>query len=710
MIAKLPTMTATGKQPHPNRLDTYFRLANRLSELVDEELGDDPHAHALVCGLLCRKTYQREFCLKLLETARGSRSSSWALRRLAILMLEHQVLKLPPDDVEEFAFLFRELGIKRPDIDGHVSDAALNEGYSTTRMAGFVREFRLRLSRLNRVHLALNGNRTSTKALGDFIHASRSDCKLSLARYVFTPAEVADRIIGQVIQSTGVRDVAAIEQPQVSREMDHCLERLPRFESEIVRLLCEDSKIYWVSDTTSSELNSLVEYPLNTVVLVIKPPGSYLEFEIKRAGIKGSRPLGAVFQRDGYEVPSTHRLWAGSMAYYLRWEAAAAANLSKLYRLIHQTEAPISRTLAVSTIYAVPANGAEQHIVGYFSDFSGTRHPDESRLAMRQVIAAFRNETGVSTPSLPGDFGLATQFLGHVVPSQSILMETSSFRLDRLLSYLSPQGADLYFAKGLNVSFTRDQARRFADELLEEVLGVYTPPDVGYRSHNQYIKAALSRPDNRARADSNYISIMGEIGKFWGTLLGTRSRTHGESFVGRNVGLRSVFENGEWRVKIVFLDHDALYLTEITTNHYHPLSLLPAITTDEKYIFGAPHVIGETELLRGIYRVDQAVEAEGHSMLKNALRDSYKKTHSEICNAPRLQGRFSRGFVEGIRDWDQIVAGYLRVKDDPSKIGSWGDEASRLLQEKGYDEALVREYVRAVEKYSSFLQRYSFLY
>ncbi len=696
-----------------NELNTHFRLANRLSDLVDEELDHDPQAHALVSSFLCRTTYHREFCLELLETARGSRAFSWALRRLAILMLEHQMLKLAPDDVSEFAFLFRELGIKSADgVDGNVDDAALKEGYSTTRMADFVREFRLRVGRLNRVHRALKGNRTSKKALGDFIHASRIDCRLSLARYVLTPGEVADRITGQLTQSSGVRGLTAIDQPEVGREIDHCLERLPRFESEIVRLLCEDSKIYWVSDTTSSEINSLVEYPLNTVVVVVKPPGSDIEFEIKRAGVKGSRPLGAVYQRNGYEVPSTHRLHAGSMAHYLRWEATAAAKLSKLYRLIHQTEAPISRTLSLSTIYAVPVNGAEQHIIAYFSDFSGTRHPDEKRLAMRQAIAAFRDETetGVSTPALPGDLGLATQFLLQVVPSQSILMGTSSFRLERLESYLSPQGAEIYFGKGLNVSFTKDQARRFADELLEEILGVYAPPSGSYRNHDQYIASALSRSDNRARADANYLSIMRDIGKFWGTLLATMSRTHGESFVGRNVGLRSVFENGEWKVKIVFLDHDAMYLTEFRTNHFHPLALLPAMITDEKYILGGPNVRGETEMLRAIYRVDPTVAAEGHSALNDGLKETYRKTHSVICGDARLEGRFSRGFIEGIRNWEEIVARYLKVVDDPSKVGFWRDETTRFLQEKGYDEALVREYVRAVEKYSSFLQRYSFIY
>jgi hypothetical protein len=492
---------------------------------------------------------------------------------------------------------------------------------------------------------------------------------------------------------------------------------LPCFESEILRALSAGSKIYWVSDATSSEINSLVEYPANTVVMVVKPPGSHFEFEIKRAGVKGKRPLDVVYERNGHEVPSTHRLHAGSMAYYLRWEAGAAAALANIYRLIHQTEAPISRTISVSTIYTIPVNGQDKHILKYFSDLNTTRDPEGIRRAMRQSIRAFQAESGGVTtpslpnvPSLPGDFGLATQFLSQVIPSQSILVGTSSFRLDRLESYLSPQGADIYFSQNLRIPFTRSQAKRFADELLDEILGVYVSQDLSYENYGQYVDAALSQPDNRARADRNYLSVMRQIGKFWGTLMGLRSFSYGESFVARNVGLRSVFERGEWQVELVFMDHDAMYLTGMRSTHFHPLSSIPNIAIDEHYIMGGPHTRGSVEILRAIYKVDQTVASEGHSALKGEMRAAYRNTLDEICNNPRLQDCFTSGFVKRIRDWDQIVIRYLSVKDDPAKVELWRDETTRLLQAKSYDEALVREHLRGVEKYSHFLQKYSFLY
>jgi hypothetical protein len=96
--------------------------------------------------------------------------------------------------------------------------------------------------------------------------------------------------------------------------------------------------------------------------------------------------------------------------------------------------------------------------------------------------------------------------------------------------------------------------------------------------------------------------------------------------------------------------------------------------------------------------------------MNDAIGAAYRKTHNAICTNPMLQGCFSPSFVERIRDWDEIVARFLSVRDNPSKVELWRDETTRLLQEKGYEEGLIREHVRCVEVYSNFLQKYSFLY
>jgi hypothetical protein len=131
---------------------------------------------------------------------------------------------------------------------------------------------------------------------------------------------------------------------------------------------------------------------------------------------------------------------------------------------------------------------------------------------------------------------------------------------------------------------------------------------------------------------------------------------------------------------------------------------------DEDYILGGRGIRGSTDLLRAIYRVDQKVASKGSSILKRELKTAYRKTQDEICSNSRLRACFSSSFVERIRDWDQIVVRYLQIKDDDSKVELWREETDRLLRDKKYDEALIREHLRCIENYSNFLQKYSFLY
>ena len=83
-----------------------------------------------------------------------------------------------------------------------------------------------------------------------------------------------------------------------------------------------------------------------------------------------------------------------------------------------------------------------------------------------------------------------------------------------------------------------------------------------YEDHDQYVAAALAVPRNRARANAVYVSLLKQIGTMWGTLLALRGYSFGESFVARNVGLRTIWSQGEWCVRLVFQDHDNLVLPD----------------------------------------------------------------------------------------------------------------------------------------------------
>ena len=183
-------------------------LASRLSRLVAEEMDGDVRASPLVRRFVEHRTYQRAFCLDLLDIARTPRSWTWEVRRLAVLMLEHQVLKLPEHDHDEFSLLLARLGIlPATHANGHVRDSMRKEGYSTTQTTKFIAELRRRLERLNRVHLPLDATDVAEQAMRDFIDASRSDCKFTLLRYLLTPDEVVERIVGRLKRSTGVTDM-----------------------------------------------------------------------------------------------------------------------------------------------------------------------------------------------------------------------------------------------------------------------------------------------------------------------------------------------------------------------------------------------------------------------------------------------------------------------------------------------------------------------
>lgn len=664
---------------------------------------------------LRQETYSQSLCLRLLAVASQGTGVSWDTRRLAVLMLEHQILKLPPDNIDNFDFLFTQLKLKpAPGENINLVSSVLKEGYSTTKLRGFVPEFRRRLGRLNRVHGRIKGRRSSETALRDFIELSRRDCKLSLARYLFRPEQVVAQILEQLEVTEGVKDVDSSQPAYVEREVRRAMSLLPDFEAAILKLLCDASKIYWVSDATASEINSLVEYPLRTVVLVVKPPGG-VEFEMKRAGRRGPHPLSVVYARGGYTIPPSHRLDGGSMLWLLRYETNAALKLSLIYRLVHGTEAPVAHYFARANISSVPVRKTRVPLLSYFTEArifgQGFR---EMRVAMEESVGAFTGEGNTSLPVLPSALGLTAQFIGQVTPAQSILAGTSSFRLDKLAAYLSSRGPKRYFEEGLNVTYSKHDARRLADELLEEILGVYEPPGVGYQSYKRYVETAFAVAENRARADQIYLHLVRQIAKVWGTLLAVRGSSRGESFVARNVGLKSFWDEGQWRVKIIFMDHDALSLPGAYDKNFLAQNALPNMTLDERYIWGGSNpqrfAVSGVGYLQNIYRVGDDTKSKGQALARKALKDAYNKTQDAVLNNPELRRWFNKMFVERLTDWDTFVSGYFQTARDPSAREAWKQEMIEMLAAKGYKQYAFDSHLETVENNKEFLEKYSFLF
>lgn len=688
----------------------------RLRSLLTNQVSDAQQAADLLEEFLRHRAYSRKFSLKLLAMARPDAGFNWDIRRLAILMLEHQILKLHPDKLDQFDFLLTQLRLKAASgLSIGVDSSVLREGFSTTELRPFIREFRTKLARLKRVHNLISGKRTSDQALREFIQLSRRDCKLSLARYLFTPEEIVDEILSRLRVTDGVRDVYRSEPGRVQSEMKRAIKLLPNFEARVLRKLYESSNIYWVTETTGSEINSLVEYPATTVVLVIKLPGSDTEFEIKRAGRPGEHSLNVVYARNGYTVPPSHRLDGGSMQWLLRYEANKATKLALIYRLVHGVEAPMSNYISRASVTSVPVRDHQARTLSYFTQpemfgegFRGMRK------AMKDSVAAFKTEGHKNLPNLPGDWGLSAQFVGHVQPAQAILTGTSSFRLDKLATYLSANGPEHYFEKGLKVAYSANDAKIFADEILEEILGDYQCPPEPYQNHEQYVAAAFAVAQNRARADQVYTSLLKQIAKFWGTLLAVRGYTRGESFVARNVGLRSFWNKGQWDVKIVFMDHDAMVIPNPQNGRFFAHGDIPNQTMDERYIWSRADPkrfsVSEVGYLQSIYRVGKKLDATAQALAHKELKKAYRKTQHEVLTNPDLQREFSKGLVERLRDWDTLVGGFLQMNGDKAASTKWKRQMKKMLAAKDYPEDAFEIYMTVMQKNQAFLLRHAFLF
>ncbi|HYP29083.1 MAG TPA: hypothetical protein VE262_20400 [Blastocatellia bacterium] len=690
------------------------RATARLSRLVTKRFTDPARASELLEEFLGYRVYQRSYTLKLIQVAGGKEGDEWDTRRLATLMLENHLLKIPTADMGEWDFVLVQLKLKSTP-GRQIHESVLQEGYSRTDQRGFVLQLRRRLRRLNRVHDEIKGWRSSRAALTDFVGLSRRDCKLTLARYLFRPEEVVTRILSQVRLSRGLPDLDPFQPYFIEEEAERTIASLPDFEARILRSLCRSGRIYWVSDATGSEINSLVECPLTTVVLVIKPPGSDVEFEIKRAGRRGRNPLGIVFRRNGGPVPVAHRLDGGSRQSMLRWEAEMSAKFSRLFRLVHEAEAPVPKVMCRSFIYNVPVGNREERLLNYFTDErifgEGFR---AMRAAMEESVESFEASEKKLRADLPGELGLTIRFLSHANPTQAVLSGTSSFRLDKLAAYLSDKGPEVYFEEGLRAGRSNPEARRFADEILEEILCVYKPPAVPYRTHKQYLKAAFSSPENRARADQNYLSVMRESGTVRGTLLALRGHSIGESFVARNVGLRTCWERGEWRIRIIFMDHDNLNVINPAYKDLQSLGVLSSMEADDIFFRGAwlkdRRLRGSVDCLNDIYRVRAETVAEGEEVFNRAAKAAYDRTLRRVEAVPQIQRFFNRSYVSRLRDWDTVAAEYLRARSDPEQVALWRERMRDMLAAKGYGASSITDHLNAVEAHGDFLERYSFLY
>ena len=679
--------------------NVFFELTPEIEDIISNEFRNEPTARALFARFLACAAYSPDFVEELIRIATRSSGASWELRRACVLMLENQLLLLAAEDVDEHRRVLRATGYTSPD----------------TRDQDSILRLRLRLSRLIRVHPFISGRKTTGALLADFLHVARQECKLTLARYFFQPQEVAARLVSLVRFSTGVLHWVPSAEDREEDGTD-----IGEYEREVIAALSPESKIYWTGHKTPSAINSLVESPLGTVVLVIKLPGSDLELEIKRTGVRGFHPL-------QIKMPNERRLFGGSCGGNLEVEASSALRLAQLYRRVHGCEAPLSTTLCMSSIQTIPAWQGNAHLVDYFSDRAtyGNGY-GLMRSAMDEAMRRFEPEG--PRLDLPGPMGLTVRYLHRMLPRQSWLRGSTAFRLDLLERYLSSEGPSAYFTELEHLNpvdhkaspsatepwYIYDQARRFADDLLEEILGVFVPPDDCSGPYSEYVDRAMSLPANRSRADTIYLSLLREVGLLWGTLLATCGCSHGESFVRRNVGLKSQWRNGDWQVQIIFMDHDLLWVPGQSQNDFDPKVSLEGILMDSGYLFehkSAPNqqrgVIGTLER---IYRIEPSLQSAGVAVLEDALAEAYRKTRYKMVSSTNVRRMFSGTVLANMAHWEAIVWDRMESEKAGLDPKEWSRRTTTFLRERGYTQQTLEKWMEQVEGYLDLLTRYSYLF
>lgn len=586
-------------------------------------------------------------------------------------MLQRQLLLLPSTRIAEHDFWFVQFGLKRrKGIDLPLHREVLREGFRARDVKGFVREWRRRLKR----PAGLLQKFPSGQCVMRWQYLAQGEYRVFLARYVFSAQEVVARVLSQLRVTQGEEMPFPQDSDLIQAEARLAGEALPKYEARILKLLCDPAKIYWVSEQPDGAVNSLLAYPPGGVVLVVKPPGSCLEFEIKRAGTPTSQPLSVMFEHEGESVPPSHRLQGGSLGWHLRFEARAAARFSRIYRAVHGKAPAISIIHCAKSIQTLPTAMGERAIIEFLSSRQLFGEGFEAmRDALRHCVRAAFDADDHGVRDLPGELGRTMNFLIQAWPGQAVQSGTSSLRLDRLAEYLSPNGAKRYFGISLKGRAEPENAKEFADQLFEEILGDFSRPPRGSRSYRRYLSEVFAK--NRRRADHVFLALLRELGTFWGTLAAVKGYSNGESFVSRNLGLRSEWSGAQWRVGLRFMDQDDLHLPDPRLDGFSPDGLLKGMLLDQKYVFGSknhPNPKSSLFALSQIYWVAPSVHAAGVRTLKQARMSAIKKTTVELKRNIPLRDHFSPTFLKRSLQCDRLWAAYSRererIKTDPALI------------------------------------------
>lgn len=592
----------------------------------------------------------------LLQKAR--RAESWTERLRAVVRIDRLLRDRLTRDPEAAARLCAALGLlsRRPNTRRrdtrqrgawHLTAEALESGYGADNWPQLAGELEARLG-------------AWPSSQHDVDVALRYPSRLVTARHLIPPEDVVTEIRLRLTASRGSRRLIRDPRGVADLEAERALSDLPTYERRIALGLLRDQAVFWSPadgrlDAAHPRFDDLVEQPPGTVAVVVRPPASDWELQLKRTGMTGRlgdalKPLSVA----ATPVPS-HRLAGGSTVSALSFEAKASACLSVAYRRLQRRDAPTSRVLGLRVVLTVPSHGGPAFLTDYFTrpELFGPGYG-----AMRQALHRLIDDEPASTDP----FTATTTFLQKMPPAQALLAGTSAWRLDRVADLLSrdvPAGFDDYTA------VSRAPTAEL-DDLLALILGGFDEPTDTSKDRPG---AVLAVAENRRRADRIYRRHMQQLGDVWGTVWGLGGHAQGESFVGRNVGLRRVWHKGRADVELVFMDHDNLFLPGPELECPKPQASLAGWLKDELAILGGAlrgrYLEGSAELLERIYRIGYVQRDLGRQILQDALTESYRQARTALRENPAVRELFHPEAADHLDRRDEV---FRRIAAGPSRL------------------------------------------
>ena len=199
------------------------------------------------------RPYSRQRAIALAQIASDRHASKWRVRCVAADLLAGELLSLAPEDQAEHRWWFSMFGLLDSQT-GELDADVLRQGYSTRALAPFIGEFRRRLA-WSRVPAGASA--------AELLRRADQPHRLPLTRYLIAPEDAAAQILALCRVSEGS------ERDGVGGRTLY--RRLPRYEAALVRALHLPNRVLWLGPRTPRRLGGLLEHPIGTAAMVIKP-------------------------------------------------------------------------------------------------------------------------------------------------------------------------------------------------------------------------------------------------------------------------------------------------------------------------------------------------------------------------------------------------------------------------------------------------------